>query len=42
MRWTLHLPLSEDTKYSLLIAHQGQLARLIINEAHLKVMHVGL
>ena len=37
-----NLLLKQDTKYPVLIAHQGQLARLIINEAHLRTMHMGL
>lgn len=29
-----------ETKYTVLLGHQGQVARLIINEAYLQMMHM--
>ena len=36
------LQMPEDKKYPTLISHQGELARLLIGEAHLRTMHMGL
>lgn len=32
----------KEKKYPVLISHRGELARLIINEAHIRSMHMGL